>query len=124
MHFVCMGVSMTDCITKARKKVPNFDSITKTALPVEEWGRRVSKEADEIFASARAKQISPSFDAPQFCRDWIEIGLKSNHIRSQKIMARGIKIDAKGDTVIRKGAPVMTWLPYSEKTKQQEGSLL
>jgi len=71
------------------------------------------EEADRLFeASDKVVRISPEFDAPQFCHDWMAVS--PAEVRLTRVMVRGVKKDDSGKTVMRNGAPVSTWLPYSE----------
>lgn len=68
-----------------------------------------------MFAeSERQVRISPEFDAPQFCHDWI--AASPGQVKLTRLMCRGEKIDKHGAVVTRLGAPVLTWLPYDENS--------
>lgn len=111
--FCVFGVSMEDCKEKARRKTPAYDKELKRKLSQEEFAEKVSAAAQLLFDSwTGSKQISPAFDAPQFCHDWISVAGKHASIRSPKIMCKGAKIDAKGNEVMRKGNLVIGWTPY------------
>jgi hypothetical protein len=113
--FCVFGVTMEQCIEKARKKVKSYDKEAKRHLEVEEYNAKVEVLARELFATGKgAKQISPAFDAPQFARDWIELAKKTIQSHSIRMMARGEKIDDKGGPVLRKGKPVIGWTPYQQ----------
>lgn len=118
--FCVFGVTRQDCLKRARAKVSTKDPVTKLQLRPEEWAARVAAEADKLFEIARPKQISPAFDSPQFCKDWIELGLKGlpPQIRAPQVMAKGTKVDAKGKERTRKGVPVIGWVPYSAPAEQ------
>jgi hypothetical protein len=108
-------MSRTLARQKAEKKVPTAVGVGKDrrALTQPEWMELVRKEAATIFETAeRSVKISPEFDAPQFCRDWIAVA--PGEVRLTKIMARGAKTDAEGNRVLRDGRPVMTWLEYDQ----------
>jgi hypothetical protein len=119
--FCVFGVTRQDCIKRARAKVSTRDPKTKKDLSPEEWAERVAAMADELFDAANPKQISPSFDSPQFCREWIEIGLRGSppQIRAPRIMVKGKKVDAKGKERTRKGVPVIGWIPYAEPAQRE-----
>jgi hypothetical protein len=74
--FCVFGVTRQDCLKRARAKVSTRDPVTKQQLRPEEWAARVEVEADRLFQIARPKQISQAFDSPQFCADWIALGLR------------------------------------------------
>jgi hypothetical protein len=113
--FCVFGVSLEDCKIKARRKVKTYDKAEKRPLTQDEWAERVQKLARELFESwsVTPKQISPAFDAPQFCEDWLKIAAIDRQVITPRIMCRGEKIDPKGAPVIRKGAPVIGWIPYA-----------
>lgn len=68
-------------------------------------------EAERLFeASDKAVRISPEFDAPHFCRDWFEVA--PAQVKLACIMVRGPKVDDAGQPVLRKGKPVIGWVPY------------
>ena len=113
--FCVFGVSRQVCRKQAERKVPTVKIVDgeRVGLSAPEWGVLVATETERLFAeSEKQARISPELDAPQFCRDWIAAG--PNEVRLTRIMVRGPKIDAAGKPVIRKGAPVMTWLPYDD----------
>lgn len=110
--FCVYGISKSRCKQHAEKKVSHI------GMTVSEWGEEVRKKAAEIFESQdKSEQISPEFDAPQFCRDWI--AAQPSEIRNATIMHRGPKIDKHGGTVMKKGMPVMTWIEYDESKVSQ-----
>lgn len=119
--FCVFGVTRQDCLKRARTKVSTRDPVTKLQLTPAEWAKRVEAAADQLFETARPKQISPAFDSPQFCADWIEAGLRGlppPQIRAPQVMVKGRKVDAKGKERTRKGVPVIGWIPYSDPIQQ------
>jgi hypothetical protein len=118
--FCVFGVTRQDCLRPARAKVSTKDPKTKATLSPAEWDERVQVVADELFAIARPKQISPAFDSPQFCADWIALGLRGvpPQIRAPQVMAKGKKVDKKGSEIVRKGVPVIGWVPYAQPAEQ------
>lgn len=113
--FCVFGVTRSQCKKMAEEKVESYDRDLQRHLTKEELAVRVEEVAQELFeSSARTKQISPAFDAPQFAKDWIAVGLKTKTIRSPKIMTRGKKIDKKGAPKMnKKGEEVIGWIPYA-----------
>lgn len=71
--FCVFGVSLAHCRERARKDVPRHDKELERDLTMEEFEARVDQRAKTIFGQAKPRQISPEFDAPQFCREWIEV---------------------------------------------------
>lgn len=111
--FCVFGVSRSVCRKLAEKSVPTFDKLTRRELTAPEWGALVKAEGDRLFVeSMKEGRISPELDTPQFCRDWI--AAQPGEVKLTRLMCRGPKIDKHGAVVIRKGAPVMVWLPYDE----------
>ena len=113
--FCVFGVSRSLCRMKAEKKAPTVVGSGKDRryVPIGEWAETVKSMAVELFESERKQvKISPEFDAPQFCRDWIAVS--PDEVRLTKIMVRGPKTDEKGKAVLRNGVPVMTWHEYEQ----------
>lgn len=116
--FCVFGVSRQVCRKQAESSVKTIDKETGRHLSVTEWGERVRAEGDRVFAETeRQVRISPEFDAPQFCRDWLAV--TPGEVRLARIMVRGPKTDDNGKPMMRKGSPVMTWLPYDEASARQ-----
>lgn len=113
--FCVYGVSLLNCKKVAEKKVSHvikIDGETIILKPVE-WAVRRDEFANQLFDSAeRRRQISPEFDSPDFCFDWLKIASKRD-IKLAKIMVRGPKVDKNGNPVKKNGHQVMTWLEYS-----------
>lgn len=111
--FCVFGVSRSACRKLAEKSVPLIEKNTRRVLTAAEWGDLVKAEGDRLFGeSMKEGRISPELDAPQFCRDWI--AAQPGEVRLTRLMCRGPKIDKHGAAVVRKGVPVLTWLPYDE----------
>ena len=113
--FCVFGVSRQVCRKQAEKKTPTVRVVDGKRInqSAPEWGIAVAAETDRLFVETdKQVRISPELDAPQFCRDWIAAG--PNEVRLTKIMVRGPKVDAAGKPVIRRGAPVMAWVPYDD----------
>jgi hypothetical protein len=111
--FCVFGVSKSLCRSKAEKKVPTVVGSGKTRrhLLVDEWAREVRVQAESLFLTEeKLVKISPEFDAPQFCRDWVMVN--PSEVRMPRIMVRAPKLDDEGNPVLRKGAPVMTWTDF------------
>jgi hypothetical protein len=69
--FAVFGRSLVAQRIAAERMVPTYCKDLKRVLTQLEWRERVEELAREKFARARATKISPMFDAPQFCGDWI-----------------------------------------------------
>ena len=107
--FCVFGVSRANCKQRAERAVPSSRFLT-----VDEYAQRVAEIERELFsAEARPRQISPVFDAPQFAEEWIAVALKTEDIKSPKIMVRGVNTDRRGNQKVnKKGIPVISWVPY------------
>lgn len=101
---------------KAERTVKTFylEEKKRIDLTPAEWGERVRAEAERLFdEGGRSVKISPAFDAPHFCRDWIAVA--PAEVRDTRIMARAPKLDEKEKPIVRKGQTVMTWAPWEPK---------
>lgn len=115
--FCVYGISLENCKKIAEKKVSTYDSETKTPLEMTAWAEKRDQFAHDLFLSAdRIRQISPEFDTPQFCSDWILVA-GDRQVRLAKIMVRGPKSDKNGVPIKRDGKQVMTWLEYGRQTQ-------
>lgn len=117
--FCVFGISRDQCKKRAKEVVSAYDE-KRRPLAADEYVKRIEEFTQELFDEMeRKKQISPAFDAPQFCEDWISVGLRSGSIKWPEIMVRGQKVDKKGNKVVnKKGNPVMAWLPYKPQVRK------
>lgn len=78
----------------------------------------LAERAAHILENAARRQVSPAFDAPQFCRDWIELAARTTKASRLRVMVRDVKTDKKGNPVLNKRTqlPVMAWRPYDPET--------
>lgn len=74
----------------------------------------LNEQIDTIMESSKVRQVSPEFDAPQFCHDWISLARRAGRAVGLTIMVRDTKRDKYGSPVFRKGTetPIMSWRPY------------
>ncbi len=101
---------MTESLAKtlaARKAPPKKELEKMTADDLQQW---YADRATKIFESAKHRQVSPEFDAPQFCHDWIALARKTVGHKGLRVMVRGPKPDGKPNK--RTAGIQMTWLPY------------
>jgi hypothetical protein len=112
--FCVFGVSKGVCRGIANRKVAasERDSDGKELfLTQAEWAARRDAHAAQLFEqSTRPVKVSPEFDAPQFCHDWLAVS--PGEVKLARLMVRGPKIDKNGNAVVRGGAPVLTWVEY------------
>lgn len=112
--FSVYGISKGLCKLAATKKTPSWDKEEKRLLSMEEWSARRDTLAAQLFADgARLTKVSPEFDAPQFCRDWLAVA--PGEVRLARVMVRGPKVDKNGKPVMRGGGQVLTWLEYEPR---------
>jgi len=105
--FCVYGVSRSACkATATRKTIPRISE------PIDAWAVRRNTMTEELFSTTEKRaKISPEFDAPQFCEDWIATA--PDDVKFAVIMVRAPKVDKNGGVVLRGGAPVMTWAEYT-----------
>lgn len=77
----------------------------------------IEAKAEELLKTGNARQVSGTFDAPQFAVEWIELAKETIRARGLKVMARGEKKDKHGAPIIGKRTkkPVIGWVPYQSK---------
>lgn len=111
--FCVFGMTLSHAQKLAAKRLEKSgaDVSCKTK---EEWRNKVQAAAEAILTSHAPTQVSPTFDAPQFARDWIEVAKQTSKIYAPVVMVRSQKIDKHGNTVISKatGQPALGWSPY------------
>ena len=75
--FCIYGISYSDCLAVAERKVSATEFVGKDEwrnLSLAEWAAKRDKVAKELFENGtRLTRVSPEFDAPQFCKDWLAI---------------------------------------------------
>ncbi len=108
--FCVFGVSRQMIFNRLEK---SMDIKSRESEP--DFYARVRAAAGEKFSTSfRGTKVSPVFDAPQFCDDWMRIASKDDY-SFLTIMCRSEKIDKKGDIVIKDGAPVLTWVKWQRE---------
>lgn len=117
--FCVFASSMPVARERAEKKVPLVDKTTKPPrrYTETEWRALVAERATEIFASMSPVQVSPAFDAPQFCDEWISLARTTGEYEGYTVKCRGVAHDAKGNPKISKttGQPVISWVLYDAR---------
>jgi len=112
--FCVFGVSREICRTAVAKQQPVFlvGPFGRRDLTPQEWGAEVERIADRVFnETTKIGRISPEFDSPQFCNDWIAVS--PDQVKLTQIMVRIPATDKQGGVKMRKGVPVMAWTPYN-----------
>ncbi|USE78942.1 hypothetical protein NDR89_20105 [Cupriavidus gilardii] len=108
--FCVYGMSFTLALKRAEKKV------SSVGLSMEDWRKQVHDAAEQILLSAKPTQVSPTFDAPQFAQDWIEVAERTSRVHAPRVMVRAPKVDKHGNVVKdkRTGLPALGWKPYTK----------
>lgn len=75
--FCIYGISYSDCLAEAEKKVSAIEFVGPDEwrnLTLGEWAAKRDKMARELFDNGtRLTRVSPEFDAPQFCKGWLAV---------------------------------------------------
>lgn len=79
-----------------------------TAEDLRQW---YADRAAKIFESAKHRQVSPEFDAPQFCHDWIALAQKTVKTKGLLVMSRHPNPNSQVSK--RTGKPNMAWLRFT-----------
>ncbi|MRT27611.1 hypothetical protein [Herbaspirillum sp. CAH-3] len=112
--FCVFGVSRTDCLRIAEKKVKRYDDEKKRNLTMEEWRAQVDALAQDLFnTTTRHRQVSPAFDAPQFAREWAALALRTDQVKGADVRVRNMVMDGEGKPVKRNGKILMTWQHFA-----------
>ncbi|BEV15110.1 hypothetical protein HBDW_18980 [Herbaspirillum sp. DW155] len=112
--FCVFGVSRSDCMRIAEKKVKFYDDEKKRNLTKEEWCAKVDALAQDLFnTTTRHRQVSPAFDAPQFAREWAALAVRGDQVKGADIRVRNVVLDGEGKPVQRKGKVLMTWQHFA-----------
>lgn len=111
--FAVFGMTRAFALAEARKKVKASRKTPQgeQAIPMSEWNSLCEKRADEIMQGNQVCQLSPMFDAPQFCEEFIAVARKTLDCRDMHIKCKSLITDAKGQPVLNKktGAPKVGW---------------
>lgn len=112
--FCVFGVSKSACKLAADRAVLAIevrDGVT-VGLTIDEWRLKRDAMAKRLFEeTVKPVRISPEFDAPQFCHDWIAAA--PGEIKLARVMVRGPKFDGGGNAIKRNGVQVMTWHEFT-----------
>lgn len=108
--FCVYGMTLPVALKRAEAKLRD------SSISVEEWSAKVREVAEAILTQGAPTQVSPTFDAPQFAKDWIEVARRTSRISGAKVMVRKPKVDKHGNGIVSKstGLPALGWAPYSQ----------
>ena len=83
-------------------------------LTVAEWDEAVHKQAVKIMQGKKVRQLSPTFDAPQYAEQFVSLARKGGNCRDLRVRARCTLTDAEGNPLINKKtkAPRIGWVDY------------
>lgn len=109
--FAVYGMTEATALAEARKRTSTIEH--GEVLDPETWEQRVRRAVDRILDSKRVKKVSPSYDAPQFAQQFLELARRSRH-RDLVIKASMVVKDADGLPVLNKktGKPKRAWVDY------------
>lgn len=107
--FAVWGMTEVFAINDARKRVDTWDSKEKRNLTESEWLARVSERAEKTMKGKRSVQLSPKYDSPQWCREFIAA------IQKNEIQCRDLCIKAQVKEEVEVSAKVkrpyrLTWI--------------
>lgn len=116
--FCVFGASFKVAREKAEKKVSTHKD--GRDLTEAEWVAEVEQEAARIFDRMAPVRVSPEFDAPSFCGDFIALARRTagGAVARLRIMQIGEKRDKSGNVRInaKSGKPVIGWVPRETNT--------
>lgn len=83
-------------------------------LTVAEWDEAVDKQALKIMQGKKVRQLSPTFDAPQYAEQFVSLARKSSHCRDLRVRAKCTLTDSEGNPLTNKKtkAPKIGWIDY------------
>lgn len=103
--FAVFGRSRRKCRESAERTLDaKFLKDEKRFQTMAEWLIDVQAKADKSFERKTRIRISPEFDTPDFCRDWIE--LAKDEIRLPEIRHKKVEIIGNKSKT--------TWTPYAK----------
>lgn len=95
MSFRVYGMTEHEARRLAQRSTP-----PTLADSLADWEAKVAEKAEKIMESKRNVPLSAVYDAPQFCREFIDLALRSGRCRGLHIR-RPVKVE-----VTRRGKPV------------------
>lgn len=115
--FCVFASSMPVARERAEKKVPTRDPKTKVLLTQVEYRAAVEEVAKGIFATMNPVQVSPAFDAPKFCDEWISLARATGLYEGYTVRCRGVSYDKNGAPKISKtkGTEIIAWVEYDPR---------
>lgn len=107
--FAVFGISRGHIREQVLKRVAPGRNITPA-----QFEKSIDEIVDKKFETKRARiRISPEFDAPQFCVEFMAHANKADGFRDLAVYARQPKKNKLGEPMKnKKGRPVISWQPY------------
>lgn len=117
--FAVFGMTRDVALAEARKTTKTTKPSGKVGCPpidlkVAEWDEAVDKQAVKIMQGKKVRQLSPTFDAPQYAEQFVSLARKGGNCRDLRVRARCTLTDAEGNPLINKKtkAPRIGWVDY------------
>lgn len=95
--FAVFGMTRAAALEMARKRTPNW--IGHQQIPQEEWECRVQSAVDHLMHGTQVKQLSDTYDAPQFAQEFIAITMRTQQCRDLHIRAKTVAKDGAGEEI-------------------------
>lgn len=86
--FCVYGVTRTMALRSAKKKVNEYSKEARRLLTTTEWAMAVGMVAAGLFAATPPRKCSGEFSTPEFCQDFIDLGMKTGQLKHPRVMYR------------------------------------
>lgn len=120
--FAVFGMTAGVALAMARETTKT-SRLPTSGFTLADWNKAVEIQAAKIMSSARTKQLSQLFDAPQFAEQFMALARKTGDCRDLRIRAKCEITDAEGKPVINKKpkAPKVGWVDYLPEASPKVG---
>lgn len=110
--FCIYSISRSECLTRAKSKVPNsvIGDRSKPIRPMtqREWSTAVGMVASVMYRTGKPAAVSPKFDAPQFAEQWAQLASRQGIIENWQLFA----YQPTGAKCPKTRLDVMAWSRY------------
>lgn len=106
--FAVFGMTESHAKQLARRLQPKWLRKEQRQETEEEFEARVAEAAERPLDSSRMVQVSPAFDAPQFCDQFMDLARRADRSRSLTIRRRQTLVVKDGKKLSRR----TTWYDY------------
>jgi len=117
--FAVFGMTHDVALAEARKTTKTIKPSGKAGCPpidltIDEWNEAVDRQVSKIMQGKKIRQLSPTFDAPQYAEQFVNLARKSGGARDLRVRAKCALTDAEGHPIINKKtkAPRIGWVDY------------